>query len=171
MKIIIQSFGLIFLGIYLYSAFWVTRDAVEPIPEFPNRIGFLGSARVGAFFFGTGGLVAWGVDALTEGLSSLAGLIGFAVATGAAYLFMELKRRGLAEMEWQADADSRAILDEWRSLREEEITKHLLELENETRVLRRKLPLEGPIDRQLSRCEWIALWRNEAVLAHFAKMR
>ena len=170
MKIALQSFGLVLLGIYVYSAYWVTRDAFDPIPEFPHRRDFLGPARAGAFFLGTGGLVAWGVESLIEGSSGLAALVGFAAASGAVYLFMELKRRGLAEMEWQADADSREVLDGWRSLRKEEITKHAQELEAELLVLRRKLPLEGAVGRQLSRREWIALWRNEATLAGFTKL-
>ena len=170
MKIALQSFSLVLLGVYVYSAYWVTRDAFDPIPEFPHRMGFLGPARAGAFFLGTGGLVAWGVESLIEGSSALAGLIGFGAASGAVYLLMELKRRGLAEMEWQADADSRVILDGWQSLRKEDITKHAQELEAEVLALRRKLPLEGPIERQLSRREWIALWRDEATLAGLAKL-
>ncbi len=73
-------------------------------------------------------------------------------------------------MEWQADANSRKILDGWRSLQKEDITKHAQELEAEILVLRRKLPLEGAIERQLSRCEWITLWRNEATLAALARL-
>jgi len=170
MNIALQSFGLVLLGVYVYSAYWVTRDAFDPIPEYPHRMGFLGPARAGAFFLGTGGLVAWGVGALIEGSTALASLIGFAAAGGSVYLLMELKRRGLAEMEWQADADSREILDRWQSLRKEDIAKHTQELEAEVLVLRRKLPLEGLIERQLSRREWIALWRNEATLAGLAKL-
>lgn len=170
MKIALQFFGLVLLGIYVYSAYWVTRDAFDPIPEYSHRMGFLGLARAGVFFLGTGGLVAWAVEQFFEGSTALAGIIGFAAASGAVYLLMELKRRGLAEMEWQADADSREILARWQSLRKEDVIKHVQELEAELLVLRRKLPLEGPIERQLSRREWIALWRNEATLAGLAKL-
>lgn len=170
MKIALQSFGLALLCIYVYSAYWVTRDAFDPIPEYPHRMGFLGPARAGAFFLGTGGLVTWGVEALIKGSTALASLVGFAAASGSVYLLMELKRRGLAEMEWQADADSREILNRWLSLGKEGIVKHAQEFEAEVLALRRKLPLEGPIERQLSRREWIELWRNEAILAGLAKL-
>ena len=169
MSIALQSFGLVLLGVYMYLAFWVIRDAFDPVPEFPHRLGFLGPARAGAFFLGTGGLVAWGMVSLFDGASALGGLIGFAVASGSVYLLMELKRRGLVEMESQADSESRKVLDGWQSLRKEDITKHAQELETEIHELRRKLPLEGEIGRQLSRREWIALWRNEATLANLAK--
>lgn len=73
-------------------------------------------------------------------------------------------------MESQADSESRKVLDGWQSLQKEDITKHTQALEAEIRELRRRLPLEGEIGRQLSRREWIALWRNEATLAGLAKL-
>ncbi len=169
MSIVIQSFGVFLLVVYVYSAVWVIRDAFDPIPEFPHRGGLLGPVRAGVFFLGTGGLVGWGVESLFDN-ASVGGLIGFAAAAGSVYLLMELKRRGLVEMEAQADSESRKVLEEWQALRKGDVAKHAGELETEIRELRRKLPLEGEIGRVLSRREWIRLWRNEATLAAWAKL-